>query len=428
VLVLSDIRHPVIHFPPALYKHVVEEMGKELVFVLNKVDLVTPVTVAAWQRYFGERFPKLHIACFTSYPNDQPQSIEDVFHKKRVRTKRKRQMARGAEQVLAACEECMVQKHGEVFQFNEWRQRIQPQPGGAPGGDDNDDEDEDEDGTDRDDDQDSDDDGVEVEAPELGVLGDEEHAPHMDYVTIGFVGNPNVGKSSLLNGLVGKKVVSTSRTPGHTKHFQTIFLSKNIRLCDSPGLVFPSCVPKQLQVLAGIYPVAQVREPFTAIGYLAQRIPLVDTLRLQWPYDDDEYDADKQWSAWAICDGACTWPGAWRWLYLTLLTCALCIILTAWAKKRGYVTAKAARLDTYRAANSLLRLAVDGRIVLSIKPPGFYERLDAEQAAAEEVRAHEAMHGAEGSEGSEGSDDEGHTAAPLRETYNPFALLDDTHN
>ena len=49
-------------------------------------------------------------------------------------------------------------------------------------------------------------------------------------------------------------------------------------------------------------------------------------------------------------------------------------IPAAWAKKRGYVTAKAARLDTYRAANSLLRLAVDGRIVLSIKPPGYFDK------------------------------------------------------
>ena len=26
------------------------------------------------------------------------------------------------------------------------------------------------------------------------------------------------------------------RTPGHTKHFQTIFLTKSVKLCDCPGL------------------------------------------------------------------------------------------------------------------------------------------------------------------------------------------------
>jgi ribosome biogenesis GTPase A len=67
-------------------------------------------------------------------------------------------------------------------------------------------------------------------------------------LTIGCVGQPNTGKSSLINALMGKKVVSVSKTPGHTKHFQTIFLTQNVRLCDCPGLIFPSKVPKALQV------------------------------------------------------------------------------------------------------------------------------------------------------------------------------------
>lgn len=69
------------------------------------------------------------------------------------------------------------------------------------------------------------------------------------FVTIGCCGFPNVGKSSLLNSLKGRKVVSVSRTPGHTKHLQTIFLTKSVRLCDCPGLVFPSLSGKPLQVI-----------------------------------------------------------------------------------------------------------------------------------------------------------------------------------
>lgn len=45
-----------------------------------------------------------------------------------------------------------------------------------------------------------------------------------------------------------KTVVSASRTPGHTKHFQTIHIASNVRLCDSPGLVFPALIPRALQV------------------------------------------------------------------------------------------------------------------------------------------------------------------------------------
>jgi hypothetical protein len=58
---------------------------------------------------------------------------------------------------------------------------------------------------------------------------------------------------------------------------------------------------------------------------------------------------------------------------------------TAWAHKRGYHTAKAARLDVYRAANSLLRLAADGRIVLAFRPPGFTAAQKAEGIQPEEV-------------------------------------------
>jgi len=42
-----------------------------------------------------------------------------------------------------------------------------------------------------------------------------------------------------------------------------------------------------------------------------------------------------------------------------------------WAAKRGYYTAKAARLDTYRGANHILRLALEGRICLCLYPPGY---------------------------------------------------------
>lgn len=43
-----------------------------------------------------------------------------------------------------------------------------------------------------------------------------------------------------------------------------------------------------MQILSGMYPIAQVREPYTAVGYLAERMPLVKLLQLEHP---DSLDA-----------------------------------------------------------------------------------------------------------------------------------------
>jgi len=87
-----------------------------------------------------------------------------------------------------------------------------------------------------------------------------------NFLTLGFIGHPNVGKSTLINTLNGKKVCSTSRTPGHTKYKQTVFLNDTVMLCDCPALVFPAVdVPKILQVVFGISPIAQIREPYSSI-------------------------------------------------------------------------------------------------------------------------------------------------------------------
>lgn len=55
------------------------------------------------------------------------------------------------------------------------------------------------------------------------------------YVCI--VGYPNVGKSSLVNALVGHRVAGVSPRPGFTRGQQIIRLGKGVYLIDTPGVV-----------------------------------------------------------------------------------------------------------------------------------------------------------------------------------------------
>jgi len=57
-------------------------------------------------------------------------------------------------------------------------------------------------------------------------------------VTVGIVGLPNVGKSSVINSLRRARVVAVGDTPGMTRTAQIVQLDKHIRLVDSPGVVF----------------------------------------------------------------------------------------------------------------------------------------------------------------------------------------------
>lgn len=56
-------------------------------------------------------------------------------------------------------------------------------------------------------------------------------------ISCGFVGMPNVGKSSIINTLRGKQVCKAAPVPGQTKVWQYITLFKRIFLIDSPGVV-----------------------------------------------------------------------------------------------------------------------------------------------------------------------------------------------
>lgn len=66
----------------------------------------------------------------------------------------------------------------------------------------------------------------EVQKPVEQLKGDAAHP----FLSVGLIGQPNVGKSSLLNALLQRKVVRASRTPGKTKSLQV-----SRQLCPVPS-------------------------------------------------------------------------------------------------------------------------------------------------------------------------------------------------
>ncbi|WAR31408.1 GNL1-like protein [Mya arenaria] len=250
-LIITDIRHPMMHFPPALYKHITHDLNKSAIVVFNKVDLAPPSLVVAWQHFFKQRFPLVEVVCFSSFPKNK----EDL--------------------------QSMTTEIGKI-DLSSWEKKIHLDQTEASGIDDDTDESDQSDAPD------------EVE-PELAYQPRDKYKDGV--LTIGCVGYPNVGKSSIINGLMGKKVVSVSKTPGHTKHFQTIYLTQTVRL------------------------------------YSWWHIPNIPT----------------------------------------------------WAQKRGFVTAKAARLDAYRSANHLLRIALEGRICLCFYPTGYWKNKEKWETCDETV-------------------------------------------
>ncbi len=56
-----------------------------------------------------------------------------------------------------------------------------------------------------------------------------------DGMEFAFVGRSNVGKSSFINSLLGKKIARTSSTPGRTRMINYFLINNSFRFVDLPG-------------------------------------------------------------------------------------------------------------------------------------------------------------------------------------------------
>jgi ribosome biogenesis GTPase A len=58
-------------------------------------------------------------------------------------------------------------------------------------------------------------------------------------IRVMIVGIPNVGKSTLINRILGKNKTATQNKPGVTRNTQWVEIGKNLELLDTPGVLWP---------------------------------------------------------------------------------------------------------------------------------------------------------------------------------------------
>ncbi|XP_059626087.1 GTPase LSG1-2 [Cornus florida] len=166
-------------------------------------------------------------------------------------------------------------------------------------------------------------------------------------VVVGFVGYPNVGKSSTINALVGEKRTGVTSTPGKTKHFQTLIMSDELTLCDCPGLVFPSFTSSRYEMIAsGVLPIDRMSEHREAVQVVANSVPrliIENVYKISLPKPKPYEPQSRP-------------PLASEFL-------------RAYCASRGYV-ASSGLPDETRAARQILKDYIDGKLQHFEMPPG----------------------------------------------------------
>lgn len=88
-------------------------------------------------------------------------------------------------------------------------------------------------------------------------------------ITVGIIGYPNVGKSSLINSLKRGKVAGVSNTPGFTKGLQEIILDSDVKLIDCPGVVFSK---NDDNILHNVIRTEDIKNPIEVFGKIVEKV------------------------------------------------------------------------------------------------------------------------------------------------------------
>ncbi|KDR85512.1 hypothetical protein GALMADRAFT_366213 [Galerina marginata CBS 339.88] len=173
-------------------------------------------------------------------------------------------------------------------------------------------------------------------------------------ISVGFIGYPNVGKSSVINTIKSGKVCRVAPIPGETKVWQYITLTKRIYLIDCPGIVPASAHDSQTStVLKGVVRVEALPTPSEHIPALMMR---VKPIYLSRTYDIPLPNKDDITECWEPED-----------------------FLDTLARKKGRLL-KHGEPDLDSVAKIILNDWVRGRIPFFVPPPERSEELNEAEA------------------------------------------------
>ncbi|KAK0538690.1 hypothetical protein OC842_001213 [Tilletia horrida] len=356
--VLLDTRCPLLHLPPSLIDFLRAKAGRRTLLVLTKADLVPRAIAEAWRTWLLEKFGEWTDVVIT-------ESYRELGTREGQGSRQMRTSFMAPESRLALINS-LKRIHAQLIQpparLRETAANNNSNAAGAwtsPC----------------------------VEQVDWEVFdrldrltGQSQESDHKEEEH-----HPDASTEFLTIGLIGSKLVRASKTPGKTKAFQTHFVGQHqglarptssssdsqppkarIRLCDSPGLVFPSLIGMEMQVLGAILPISQVQAISSCVRFAAAHMPLEEALRLPLdaPPPDPGHTAKKMesgTSAGAANAQSREGETAVEWTAVRILEHV--------AAKYNFRTAKANRWDTNRAGNWVMRALAEGRIAWAFRPP-----------------------------------------------------------